>query len=59
MADAERLLERLPDESEVRQRIAENQREASLLRSLLQLAKQKTDACPKQRPQQEVTRAAS
>jgi hypothetical protein len=42
-SDTQSLLDKIPDEQEVRRRIAENQREAALLRKLLRVAKEKTD----------------
>lgn len=43
-ASTEHLLDRIPDEQEVRARLAANQREAAVLRSLLRVAKKKTEA---------------
>ena len=37
------LLDKIPDEQEVRRRIAENQREAALLRKLLRVSREKTN----------------
>ena len=43
-APAQQLLDRIPDEQEVRARLAENLREAAVLRSLLRVAQKKSDA---------------
>jgi hypothetical protein len=44
MAASQQFLDRIPNEQEVRARLAENVREAAVLRSLLRLAKKKTEA---------------
>ena len=41
-AEANQLLNRIPDENEVRDRLAQNLREAAMLRSLLRVAQKKT-----------------
>lgn len=45
------LLDRIPDEQVIRDRIAENYREAALLKSLLRTAKKKAAAKQATRPQ--------
>ena len=37
------FIERIPDEAEVRERLSQNLREAAMLRSLLRVAKKKTE----------------
>lgn len=44
MNATEKILDRIPNEQEVRKQLAENLREAAVLRSLLRIAKKKTDA---------------